>query len=405
MAELEELESKLNKLLEDRENDQETIESLKADHDKDRETIESLRAELKSFKREADPTTQIYEVLQDKKRSPAEEALINDVESAAKSAIEARVKKILYWAGIPTVVLGGAYVAIIVFAYSNAKATVVNAGNEAVRESLKVMEESVKKAEESERELSIKTKSMIDMIDFLKNQNDKEVKSISDERENLRNLIRQADSNLSLLRERGVEISKVTKNIDKFKGEIDKAIKEAIKVKTTSELLKAVNSALPVGSVVAYAGDSPPQNGNWRICDGSLIDNSSGNYKALWEALEKGKFYGGVEDSFNLPDYQGYFLRGVSKTKEQDPDRDSRKGRSLVGSTQEDAIKSHSHDIRTDGFETHKHERAGTPLRHGRHDFHSKDSGNKKHGYHTDRAGGSETRPKNVYVHWIIKVK
>lgn len=92
MAELGELEIRLNKLTTERENDQ--------------KTIEGLREELKSLKRETDPPNQVYEVLQDKKRSPAEELLIHDVEKAAKAAIHARIKLITGVLGIPGLVIG-----------------------------------------------------------------------------------------------------------------------------------------------------------------------------------------------------------------------------------------------------------------------------------------------------------
>jgi microcystin-dependent protein len=67
-----------------------------------------------------------------------------------------------------------------------------------------------------------------------------------------------------------------------------------------------------VGTILSYgatvAKDSPPPDG-WLYCDGSAVSRTSN--PVLFSTI--GTLYGGGDGSttFNLPDYRGYFLRGV----------------------------------------------------------------------------------------------
>lgn len=418
MAGLKELESKLNKLMEERKRDQ--------------ETIENLRADLKSFKRESDPTTQIYEVLQDKKRSPAEELLIHDVEKAAKAAINARIKLITRVLGIPGLVIGISILAtaktavessllkdiedkigakviaheteikqIIDEEKANLEKTedAVKEANNAQDKARKKISDEVLEARLAVASLKARTGSLDEFITSTRNKTTREFSSIQTQRE-------RARKDLDYLNTRTAKIRDLISKLDK-QGVEAQAVKDAlIKDGAIDEIEKIARSACPVGTVVAWAGKTAPT--GWKICDGDPLKIA--DFEKLYKALDDGKIYGKSGDEFNLPNYQGYFLRGVSKNKEQDPDRDMRTDRQnnrvgpVVGSIQGDSIEDHNHVIRTDGSAGHKHDKGGITLA-GRHDFHSKDDGNKDHGYKTDKKGGNETRPKNVYVHWIIKVK
>src|SRR6266581_7076764 len=93
----------------------------------------------------------------------------------------------------------------------------------------------------------------------------------------------------------------------------------------------------PIGSIIAYAGEATRdwegQTG-WLRCDGRLLDRTQPDYVALFEAIRFA--WGGDGDSkFNVPDLQGFFLRGVDPDRPQptadtrvpypaDPDRDGR---------------------------------------------------------------------------------
>lgn len=179
-----------------------------------------------------------------------------------------------------------------------------------------------------------------------------------------------------------------------------------VKDGTIKKLEELALNSVPTGTVVAWAGKKPP-NDNWRICNGDSLKTK--DFTALYKTLDDGNIYGKSGDEFNLPNYQGYFLRGVSKTKEQDPDRDTRKGGPVVGSTQKDAFESHQHIINVlngTGGDTDTVKYAPAPKK-AVEEHNGKDG---KNGILTafinpPAKHSSETRPRNVYVHWIIKVK
>jgi len=65
--------------------------------------------------------------------------------------------------------------------------------------------------------------------------------------------------------------------------------------------------APPVGSIIAYTMSGSP--GGWLICDGSLVSRST--YAALFAVIGTTFGVGNGTTTFNLPDYQGAFLRGT----------------------------------------------------------------------------------------------
>ncbi|MBU0487030.1 MAG: tail fiber protein [Bacteroidetes bacterium] len=170
---------------------------------------------------------------------------------------------------------------------------------------------------------------------------------------------------------------------------------------------------VPAGTVVAYFGTTPPS--GWLLCDGTAISRTT--YANLYAAI--GSFCGSGDGSttFNLPDLRGVFLRGVNGTRSDtiaDPDKDNRVASKSggntgnnVGSLQNDAFQGHWHSyytnytsLTTEGGANRVDEistsnigftpvgRLGQPISDGT-------SG-------TPRTT-SETRPKNVYVYYIIK--
>jgi microcystin-dependent protein len=182
---------------------------------------------------------------------------------------------------------------------------------------------------------------------------------------------------------------------------------------------------IPVGSVIAFAGlvqvDPPVADPGtqalyttvtgsqgWLVCDGSLLLIS--DYGMLYAAL--GDLYKQTGDSdttkFRAPDYRGYFLRMVDwGSPLQDPDLASRlmpdgsKG-SGVGSIQEDALQNHVHAY-SQPFTT----ATATPNQTG-----SVTSAPQQvdTGVPIDAPGetvpvktSTETRPKNMYVYYLIK--
>lgn len=184
----------------------------------------------------------------------------------------------------------------------------------------------------------------------------------------------------------------------------------------------------PVGAVIAFAGQvaaplpsaaSPPDSGSgvdaaglqvealgWMLCDGRVLE--CGKYPELFLVL--GTLYGGSNGVFRLPDYRGYFLRGTDAGAGRDPDAGSRTAPpggtdpAQVGSVQGDALLTHYHDYQMAPA-------PADPSGEGP----AASQGTKKTlgGVPVDSAdkplapanGGSdkETRPKNVYVNYLIK--
>ena len=164
-------------------------------------------------------------------------------------------------------------------------------------------------------------------------------------------------------------------------------------------LVSAVQQALvPAGTIHAYGGSTVPA--GWLRCDGTLYNGST--YPALYAAI--GINFGGYSGYFNVPDLRGRFLRGWSNSTGRDPDAASRYGEytgqtggDKIGSIQGDQLKSHNHyiartvvDLNGDNWFDWYSGRAST------------DDGTWA-GQHTDSTGGSETRPINVSVNYIIK--
>jgi len=81
---------------------------------------------------------------------------------------------------------------------------------------------------------------------------------------------------------------------------------------------------VPVGAVILFAGPAggnPPPPAQWEECTGQTVSRI-GPFARLFDAI--GTAHGGSGNDFRLPDYRGWFLRGVSESSNADPDRDRR---------------------------------------------------------------------------------
>lgn len=150
---------------------------------------------------------------------------------------------------------------------------------------------------------------------------------------------------------------------------------------------------MPVGSVLAFAGDHNRIPSGWLLCNGAEVSRI--DYQELFSIIGTTHGEGNSSSTFNLPDYRGLFLRGVDIGQGIDPDASSRTAMNTggnsgdkVGSVQNDEFKSHNHPMNTQGNVAsgggYSAYRPGT----------SGGSGS---------SGGAETRPKNAYVNYIIK--
>lgn len=79
------------------------------------------------------------------------------------------------------------------------------------------------------------------------------------------------------------------------------------------ELRRQLNArVVPVGTIEAFGGpvESIPSSG-WLPCDGKLYSKQDPKYKQL--AMVLGNAWGGDATAFRVPDLRGHFLRGVTR--------------------------------------------------------------------------------------------
>lgn len=102
---------------------------------------------------------------------------------------------------------------------------------------------------------------------------------------------------------------------------------------TTKQYVDSVaSSGSPVGTIVAYAGPSGTPTG-WLDCDGTAYP-TSGATAALFSVINY--YFGGSGGAFNVPDLRGMFVRGLDTTGAIDPGR-------TFGTRQNSQIERHKH--------------------------------------------------------------
>ncbi len=152
----------------------------------------------------------------------------------------------------------------------------------------------------------------------------------------------------------------------------------------------------PIGTVQAYMGAGAYltylERQGWYLCDGRAIATLDSLTTSEKSALVSLLASGGSPNPNILPDMRGYFLRGADNGTGNDPDNASRGGSGAkLGSTQTNSVQSHTHSIAADAAAG-----AGTSV--------ATSAGNTTT-VTSNANGGNETRPKNIYVNWIIKAK
>lgn len=153
----------------------------------------------------------------------------------------------------------------------------------------------------------------------------------------------------------------------------------------------------------------------WMLCDGSEVSRSE--YTNLFNAVGVCWGIGDGSTTFNLPDLRGMFLRGVSGDSGNDSDADGRivlndnggNTGNQVGSYQSDAIRNITGSFNLEdcwcGEGTDVFRRTNSQNSHG--NWWESNGANRKATYEFDASRvvsvGSDNRPKNVYVNYIIK--
>jgi microcystin-dependent protein len=91
----------------------------------------------------------------------------------------------------------------------------------------------------------------------------------------------------------------------------------------------------PIGGVIAFPSNVPPDPSMWLLCDGRLLSATDLKYSDLYAQIVTCN--GGVPGkTFNLPNYQGYFMRGANNYHGFDPDWQTRTAAAPGGQTQGD---------------------------------------------------------------------
>jgi hypothetical protein len=163
-------------------------------------------------------------------------------------------------------------------------------------------------------------------------------------------------------------------------------------------LTHPISAVNPVGTIIAYAGGSPTETGLQEVVPGYLFCNGATLTSDVKYATLKLVLSGSV-----LPDLRGEFLRGLAFNATQDPGFGIRTAgwtgdTNGVGSKQSYDIQSHRHTITQGSIETTGARDAnGYPVLDGSQltPLTAPDA--------ISYTGGDETRPKNVYVCYLIK--
>ena len=202
--------------------------------------------------------------------------------------------------------------------------------------------------------------------------------------------------------------------------------------------IQVMPTFVPIGAVIAFAGKiSPPvaagsqpaystvtESQGWMVCDGRSL--AQADYGSLYAVLgiENNQAGDDCNTVFRIPDYRGYFLRMVDMDSGNDPDSGSRvlpnnTTSSEVGSIEQDALQYHLHPYTqpnnpgqiipgNNGSATAV--LANTPTNTGEPVIDpdktppppAKKPSQPPADYATIKTS-FETRPKNVYVYYLIK--
>lgn len=164
---------------------------------------------------------------------------------------------------------------------------------------------------------------------------------------------------------------------------------------TATQIADSVFSLIfPSGTIAPYGGTSAPT--GFLLCDGTSYLRAT--YPNLFSVISTS--YGSADSThFNVPDFRGQFLRGVSGTSTNDPDKASRTVMNTggntgnnIGSIQSYQIQSHTHPVQTNDQSTGATSGAAFS------------TGNTSANGIATSTGGNETRPINAYVNYIIKI-
>lgn len=153
---------------------------------------------------------------------------------------------------------------------------------------------------------------------------------------------------------------------------------------------------IPSGAMFPFGGSASPT-GDYLICDGASYLRAT--YPNLFSAI--GTAYGTADGThFNVPDIRGLFLRGVTGASANDPDAISRTALKTGGATGNNVGSYQADQVGPIALSMSGGAVGGGTTGNPQHVVQSDNSGLTMT---TNSNGTSETRPKNVYVNYLIK--
>ena len=160
-------------------------------------------------------------------------------------------------------------------------------------------------------------------------------------------------------------------------------------------------NAVPPGTVVPFAGTSAPS--GWLFCDGSAISRTT--YSNLFDEI--GTVWGAGDGSttFNIPDSRNEFIRGadpVGGRNVADSETDQIAAHTHTGTTASDGAHTHTLNGITQSGDSDGFDSTGISKKSGTIQS-TNSAGAHTHSFTTNSTGGSETRPQNIAMMYIIK--
>lgn len=180
-----------------------------------------------------------------------------------------------------------------------------------------------------------------------------------------------------------------------------------IEAQKINELITKINAleqkVVKVGSVVIMPANCPV---GYRLANGDSLNRS--DFPALFAVIGTSHGYDSSTNFF-LPDYRGRFLRGLDGGSANDPDAATRTAMKIngntgnnIGSIQGDQNKEHTHSLtRRSNPDLGAYDPAD-----GQRNTNAVSTTDRPilGSFSVTNSGGSESRPKNIYVNYCIKV-
>lgn len=174
-------------------------------------------------------------------------------------------------------------------------------------------------------------------------------------------------------------------------------------------------SLVPPGAVMSFAMSAAPV--GWYPCDGTTVTRT-GSGANLFAAIGTIHGVGNNSTTFNVPNLQGQFIRGLT-TNLSTTSRDPLSATRVLGSVQSDEFRSHNHGgitgnddpdhshttnfLRDQATGTSGNAVFGDEQRSGTQDV-SSGGASVQHQHSVSSQGGLETRPINIALLFCIKL-